>query len=472
MVRTRFAPSPTGFLHIGGVRTALFSWLYAKRHGGEFVVRIEDTDTRRNQQGAIQGIADAMQWLNIDYSRWVLQSECRPSHQAAVQQLLHTGCAYHCYCTQEEIEEMRVAARRKGLKPRYDGRCRERDKAPAGATTSVVRLRTPQTGDMVVEDLVQGKVIFANAELDDLVLLRADGAPTYNLAAVVDDYEMQITHVVRGDDHLNNTPRQMHIYQALGWQVPHYAHLPLILDLEGHKLSKRSAASNVLSHQQSGILPEALLNCLLRLGWSHGDQELFDHRQMIELFDLASVNKTAARFDPAKLLWFNQQYMRTAEDDSLARLLQPRLHSHGVQETDKGPPLMELVAVQKSRTRTLEEMAVQSLCFYQNDLRCDEKAWKKHLRLSVLDALRDFHTVCQDLPAWEQSALQQCITDCAARHELKIGKLAQPVRVAITGAAASPGIQETLYFVGRERTLERLQKAIAWVQQRVQADAE
>ncbi len=460
-VRTRFAPSPTGFLHIGGVRTALFSWLYAKHHGGKFMLRIEDTDVERNSEDAVKGILDAMDWLGLDHTGAIFQSKRLSLYQEAVGRLLESGCAYHCYCSREELDQMRQAALREGKKPRYDGRCRERGRPADRNSNPVIRFRNPQRGMVVLDDLVQGSVVFDNQELDDLVLMRSNGLPTYNLTAVVDDHAMGITHVIRGDDHLNNTPRQLNIYQAFAWDPPAYAHIPLILDAQGGKLSKRSGDSNVLHYWQQGFLPDALLNYLLRLGWSHGDEELFDRTRMIELFDLSALSKSAARLNPDKLLWLNQHYLRAADDARLASLLRGYLFEYGVENTEDGPDLEALVGVQKHRTNTLRAMAEQSVCFYLREQKCvNRQALKQYLPPALLRPLRDFRNACEGLQTWDQQALLQCVKDCASRHQLKLGKLAQPIRVAVTGEDVSPGIGDTLYLLGKSRTLQRLDQAI------------
>ena len=359
-VITRFAPSPTGYLHIGGIRTALFSWLYARRHQGEFVLRIEDTDRERSSAAAVNVILEGMAWLGLDHDRDIVyQSRRTEMYQAVLQRLLDEDRAYHCYCTREELDAMRREAMSRGEKPRYNGKCRNSSRPPSATDAPVVRFKNPLDGEVIVDDLIQGRVVISNRELDDLVLARSDGSPTYNLTVVVDDADMGVTHVMRGDDHLNNTPRQINIFDALGIAAPTYAHIPLILDADGKKLSKRHGAASVLEYRDQGYLPEALLNYLVRLGWSHGDQEIFSIDEMIELFDIGQVNKAAAALNPDKLAWLNQHYLRESNAERVACLLKVKLVKLGVDVT--GPPnLKEVAGIQKERVKTIAEMAEQS----------------------------------------------------------------------------------------------------------------
>ncbi|MGI9229261.1 MAG: glutamate--tRNA ligase [Gammaproteobacteria bacterium] len=465
VVRTRFAPSPTGDLHIGGVRTALFSWLYAKHCGGEFLLRVEDTDQQRSSESAIEGILQGLHWLGLEPDQSaVFQSQNLPRHQAAIRQLLEQDKAYRCYCSKAELDEMREQARARGDKPRYDGRCRNRTDAPAGIDP-VIRFKTPLGGEVLIDDLIQGQVVYQNQELDDLIIARSDDTPTYNLTVVVDDRDMGISHVIRGDDHLNNTPRQIHIFHALDSTPPHYAHLPLILGADGKKLSKRDGTAGILAYREQGFLPRAVLNYLLRLGWSHGDQELFSLEEMIELFDISDVNKSAAALNPDKLDWVNQHYMQTTP---VADLLQPVLEHFrqaGI-DPDAGPPLHDLLTVQKERVKNLAELTEQSRCFYQDFTEFIEPAAKKHLRPVILPALESLHEQLTQLDDWDVATLKAAIDRTAEQQGLKLGKIAQPLRVAVTGTAVSPSIDATLVLLGKDRVLSRLALALDYIRKR------
>ncbi len=467
-VRTRFAPSPTGMLHIGGVRTALFSWLYARHCNGEFVLRIEDTDRERSTDEAVQVIIDGMAWLGLESDQpLVYQSQRGERYAEVIQQLLEKGDAYHCYCSRESLDEMREAAMARGEKPRYDGRCRNPATASPAHDKPVVRFKNPLDGDVVVQDLVQGNVVFQNSELDDLIISRSDGSPTYNLCVVVDDMDMGISHVMRGDDHLNNTPRQMNLLKALGAEAPSYAHIPMILGPDGKKLSKRHGTVSVLQYREEGILPGALLNYLVRLGWSHGDQEVFSLEEMIKLFDIADVNKAASAINPEKLLWLNQQYIRDASDAALAGIMTEKFSAMGI-PTDDGPALEKLVAVQKERVKDLNELLDQSRCFYEDFDEFDAAAAKKHLRPVIAEPLASLRDRLAGLANWEKEPLHQALESTAGEFELKLGKIAQPLRVAVTGAGVSPSIDDTLFLVGRERCLARLEMALDYIKQRAE----
>lgn len=460
---TRFAPSPTGLLHIGGVRTALFSWLYARRHGGRFLLRIEDTDRERSTPEAVRVILDGLQWLGLDWDgEPCYQTERFPRYREIIDLLLDKGRAYRCACSTERLARLRDEALRNGLKPRYDRLCRDRYVAAKGA---VVRFKTPLAGHVSVPDRVRGEVSFANRELDDLIIARSDGSPTYNLTVVVDDMDMAVSHVIRGDDHLNNTPRQINIFNALGAPVPRYAHIPMILDADGRKLSKRAGAASVLQYRDEGFLPAALLNYLVRLGWASGDREVFSVAEMIAEFDIAAVNKSAASINPDKLRWLNQHYLKNADDTLLAEALNARLEQMAV-AVDQGPPLAELVAVQKQRTETLKDMAEQSVCFFQDFAEYQAGAAKKHLRPVVLEPLIALKAELENLPRWTNENIRATIEAVAARFALKMPRLAQPLRVLVTGAGVSPAIDHTLRLAGRARTLERMEKGIAFIQKR------
>jgi glutamyl-tRNA synthetase len=468
-VKTRFAPSPTGDLHIGGIRTALFSWLYARHHGGEFVLRVEDTDRQRSTPEAIDIILDGMNWLGLDCDEGpIYQSHRSERYQEVIQELLEKDQAYFCYCSREELEEMRAEAMERGEKPRYDGRCRSRHRPPEDHPPPVIRFKNPPDGEVVINDLIQGQVVYRNTELDDLIIARADGSATYNLSVVVDDMDMGISHVIRGDDHLNNTPRQINIFRALDTPPPEYAHIPLILGPDGKKLSKRHGAASVLAYRDQGFLPEALLNYLVRLGWSHGDQEIFSLEEMIRLFDISDVNKSAAAINPDKLLWLNQHYLQAADDERLAGLFEESLNKAGL-DPASGPPCVELVAVQKHRVKTLVEMVEQSRCFYEDFEGFDENAAKKHLRPAVLEPLQTLREQLSGLSDWTDQALQGVVERVAGECGLKLGKLAQPLRVAVTGSAVSPSIDVTLRLLGQARTILRLDRALDYIRRRAAA---
>jgi glutamyl-tRNA synthetase len=458
-VRSRFAPSPTGFLHIGGVRTALFSWLLARRHGGTFVLRIEDTDRARSTEEAIQVILDGMEWLGLRADEGPLYQTDRFDRYAEVaRQLQADGHAYHCYCSKEELDEMRAAQMKRGEKPRYDGRCRDR-KEPREGVSPVLRFRTPDDGEVVVDDQVFGRVVFENRELDDLVLLRSDGVPTYNFSVVVDDMDMGITHVVRGDDHLNNTPRQINMYRALGAEPPVFAHVPMILGPDGAKLSKRHGAVSVLQYRQEGYLPEALLNYLVRLGWSHGDQEIFSIEEMIRLFDIADVNKSASSFNPEKLLWLNQHYIKEAPAARLAIDLQWQLERLGV-ATAGGPPLEAVAEAYRERAKTLHEMAQAALFFFQDFENYHDKAAEKHLGPESKEPLLRLRNGLAKLEDWRAEAVHALVQAISEDLGLKMGKVAQPLRVAVSGGPVSPPIDITVALLGKEKVLARLDRAL------------
>ncbi len=461
-LRTRFAPSPTGYLHIGGVRTALFCWLYARRHGGRFLLRIEDTDRERSTAEAVDVILDAMEWLGLTWDEGpVFQSQRTERYQQVAQQLIEAGAAYHCYCTSQELDERRQAQITAGTKPRYDGRCRQAT-APRDGVSPVVRFRNPDSGTVLVADDVHGSVEFDNAELDDLIIMRSDGSPTYNFTVVVDDADLEVTHVIRGDDHLNNTPRQVNIFAALGRPVPHYAHVPMILGGDGARLSKRHGSVNVLNYRDEGYLPEALLNYLVRLGWSHGDQEVFDLDELTELFDLKAVNKSAATFDPEKLLWLNQHYIMNGDSARLSLLLSEQLQKLGV-DPAAGPGLQAVVDAYKERAQTMAEMAEKCRYLFEEFADYAPKAAKKHLRVVAAAPLAAVRSRLEALLDWNPDPIEESVKAVATELELGLGKVAQPIRVAVTGDAASPGIGVTLAILGRDKTLARLDRALQFV---------
>jgi len=453
-VRTRFAPSPTGFLHIGGARTALFSWAYARRHGGAFVLRIEDTDLERSTKESVDAILDGLKWLGIDWDEGpYFQMQRLARYQQVAEQLIAAGHAYYDYMTREELELLRKQQIQRGEKPRYDGRWRPeraKGKTPPANVPPVVRFRTPGEGEVGWNDLVKGPISFPNAELDDLVLLRADGVPTYNFGVVVDDVDMDITHVIRGDDHVNNTPRQIHIFEALEARLPLFAHVPMILGADGERLSKRHGAVSVLQYRDEGYLPEALLNYLVRLGWSHGDEEIFAREQFIEWFDLEHVSRSPAQFNPEKLAWLNQQYIKAADDARLAALLEPELRRRGAQPGG-GPPLARVVALVKDRASSIQQLADEAMLFYMvwvqpKDLVVDEKS---RIALRTLKARLGSVT-------WERAAINDAIKDVAKTSGLKMPQVAMPLRHIVTGRSQTPSIDAVLELLGRERVLTRL----------------
>ncbi len=464
-VRVRFAPSPTGFLHIGGARTALFNWLYARSKGGKCFLRIEDTDRSRSTDEAIEAILDALQWLGLPWDKWegsdsnpVRQTERFEVYRKKVFELLDRGLAYRCYCTAEELESRRKEALLHGRVPRYDGRCRNRSSPPEGATgkSFAIRFAAPPEGEITIDDQVKGRVTFDAAVMDDLIILRSDGTPTYNLCVVVDDMDMRITDVIRGDDHLNNTPRQIGLYRAFGYPIPSFAHLSMILGSDKTRLSKRHGATAVQQYRQEGYLPEAIVNYLVRLGWSHKDQEIFSLSELVEKFAMQQVGKSAATFNPEKLLWINAHYIKTGASDRIATLLRPHLEKLGI-ETDKiDPAYMELVVLAlRERSRTLVEMADSAACFFSEDVTVDDKA-NNVLTEKALPILKAVYNQLLETP-FDHHSLEEGFTAVGVALGCKLGDLAQPVRAAVTGRTVSPGIFDVITLLGKDRTLHRLQ---------------
>ncbi|MED5508687.1 MAG: glutamate--tRNA ligase [Pseudomonadota bacterium] len=461
-IRTRFAPSPTGYLHVGGARTALFSWLYARKHGGQFILRIEDTDLERSTAESVNAILEGMTWLGLTYDEGPFyQTKRFDRYKEVIEQLMQQGDAYYCYCSKEELEAMREEQRANKQKPRYDGRCRHRT-APEPGVQPVIRFKNPTEGSVVVKDVIRGNVEFSNKELDDLIIARPDGTPTYNLTVVVDDMDMKLTHVIRGDDHLNNSPRQINLYHALGVEPPVFAHVPMILGDDGARLSKRHGAVSVMSYRDQGYLPEALLNYLVRLGWSHGDQEVFSIDEMTQLFDIEDVNKAASSFNPEKLLWLNQQYIKNSSPEHVASHLSWHMGQLGIDPAE-GPALTEVVKTQQERAKTLVEMATNSAFFYREVTEYDEKAAKKNLNEASLPLLEDMLTRLANVPEWLAEPVHAEVKACAEANAVGMGKVAQPIRVAITGNTVSPPLDVTLALLGRERTLAAMTKAINWI---------
>jgi glutamyl-tRNA synthetase len=458
--RTRFAPSPTGYLHIGGARTALYCWLEARRHGGQFILRIEDTDQERNTQAAIDAILQAMDWLGLDYDEGpVYQTARLDRYREVAEQMVATGTAYYAYETRAELDAMREAAMAKNEKPRYNGAYREQAAGFRDVPDRVIRFCNPLDGSVAWNDKVKGWIEIANSELDDLVILRSDGYPTYNFAVVVDDLDMRITDVVRGDDHVNNTPRQINIYQALGADVPAFAHLPMILDQEGAKLSKRTGAADVMQYRDAGYLPHALLNYLARLGWSHGDQEIFSIAEMTALFDLKDVHAKAARLDPAKLGWLNQQYLKTDDPVAVAAHLQWHLREIGL-DLANGPDPVDVVVALRDRVQTLRDMAERAAVWYLPLTHYDEAAVAKHLGAAARAPLSAVRERLAALGTWNVEAIGVVLHDTAEALGLGMGKVAQPLRVAITGTQVSPDIAHTVYLAGPSEALARIDAAL------------
>ena len=461
-IRTRFAPSPTGFLHVGGARTALFCWLQARKEAGTFILRIEDTDLERSTEASVEAILQGMAWLGLQEDEGpYYQSQRFERYAEVLEQLRSQGLAYPCTCSKERLEALRAEQMAAGLKPRYDGRCRDREVLDEGVAP-VMRFRNPTDGEVVFHDQVRGPVRFANEELDDLVIARPDGSPTYNFCVVVDDMDMEISLVIRGDDHINNTPRQINIYHALGATPPDFAHVPMILGEDGARLSKRHGAVSVLQYRELGYLPHALLNYLVRLGWSHGDQEVFTREEMIELFDIEAVNRKAAAFDHEKLKWLNQHWMKTLPPEEVAIELQPQLERLGL-DPAQGPALEDLISVQAERVQTLVELVEASRWCFEEFEDFDAGAAKKHLRPVAAEPLQALRERLQALDDWTPEALDGAVKAVVAELEIGFGKLAQPLRVALTGAGMSPSIDQTLWLVGKERSLERMDRALAFI---------
>ncbi len=460
MIRTRFAPSPTGYLHVGGARTALFSWAYARRHGGQFVLRIEDTDLERSTEQSKNAILESLSWLGIDWDEGpFFQMQRLERYKEIAQQLIAAGHAYRCWATKEELDALREQQRARGEKPRYDGRWRPERAAAAGLKAPadrapVVRFRTPEEGEVGWNDLVKGAISFPNAELDDLVILRADGVPTYNFGVVVDDLDMKITHVIRGDDHVNNTPRQIHIFRALGTQLPAFAHVPMILGADGERLSKRHGAVSVTQYRDEGILPEALLNYLARLGWSHGDEEVFSTAQFIEWFDLEHVSRSAAQFNPEKLTWLSQQHLKAASDERLATLVEPRLRQLGA-SPERGPALRAVIALLKERSTTIVHLAEEAALFYLEP-HPSAGLVEEHLTEAVRPALRTLKARLAEIPQWNNASISAAMKAALASSGLKMPQLAMPLRVIVTGRLQTPSIDAVLELLGREIVLARL----------------
>ncbi len=469
--RTRFAPSPTGYLHVGGVRTALYSYLVARQQQGQFILRIEDTDVARSSKESVQAILDGMQWLGLDYDEGPFyQMQRMERYREVIQQMFDDGHAYRCYCTPEELDAMRSQQRANGEKPRYDGRCRERQDQPDDQPY-VMRFKNPTEGVVAWDDLVKGRIEIANCELDDLIIARTDGTPTYNFTVVVDDWDMRISEVIRGDDHVNNTPRQINLLKALGATVPQYAHVPMILGEDAKRLSKRHGAVSVMQFRDMGYLPEALVNYLVRLGWSSGDQEVFSREEMIAQFSLQNVSRSPAAFDTKKLNWLNQHYMKTLPLEQVADALQWHYQQFGV-DVSQGPAVTELIPVMAQRVDTLRQLAEQTRYFYQDFDQFDPAAAKKHLRVVAAEPLLAVKQRLSTLAEWTTTAIDHAIEATAAELDIGMGKIGMPLRVAVTGAGQSPALDQTVQWIGQQRVLQRIDQALAFIAARAQRGEE
>jgi glutamyl-tRNA synthetase len=464
-IRTRFAPSPTGYLHVGGARTALFNWLYARHTGGKFILRIEDTDQVRSTEASVQAIFDALAWLEIDWDEGpFFQSQREAIYLEYLEKLVDSGHAYYCTCTPEQIEAMREKARAEGAKPRYDGTCREKGLEPQPG--AVLRFKAPTGGQTVIDDRIKGRIVFANDELDDFVVQRSDGTPTSNFAVVVDDLTMRINTIIRGDDHVMNTPKQILLYQALGAQLPEFAHVPMVLGSDRTRLSKRHGATSVTAYRDMGLLPDAFINYLARLGWSFGDQEFFTRSELIEKFSLENVGKSAGIFDPVKLQALNADHIQAAAPPTIAAHLKPFLLKEALDAADDDY-LNALIPTLQPRSKTLADMSAQARFYFTEPVVLDEGAAKKFLKGNVLEPLRELVEKLAELGDFSEKDLESVFVALMEAHQIKLGKIAQPVRVALTGTSVSPGIFEIITVLGKQRVLSRLRAAIAYIEKRV-----
>ena len=470
-VRTRFAPSPTGSLHLGSIRTALFNWLYARHHKGTFILRVEDTDRIRSSKENIEAILEGMSWLGLEPDEGpIFQTDRYERYKEVISEWLNEGKAYYCYCTKERLDQLRASQMSDGLKPRYDRKCRDGKNVKKGVHP-VVRFRNPLNGSVIIKDQVKGNVIFENSELDDLIIARSDGTPTYNFTVVVDDFDMKITHVIRGDDHLNNTPRQINMFNALGVEPPFYAHLPMILGSDGAKLSKRHGADDIRVYREKGYLSQAILNYMVRLGWSYGDQEIFSIEEMIKYFNISNINHSASSFNPQKLSWINQQHIISLPSDKLGLSLAPFLKKAGI-NISNGPALSEVADGFKERSETLYQMAHDARYCFEDFNEIDSKAAKKNLRKVILQPLREVRNAFFNIRSWEKDLILEIIKEIAESHEIKMGKLGQPIRVAVTGNSVSPPIDTVLMLIGKEKSIARLDFAIKFIESRSTQDVD
>ncbi|WP_241647454.1 glutamate--tRNA ligase [Rosenbergiella metrosideri] len=465
-IKTRFAPSPTGYLHVGGARTALYSWLYARHNHGDFVLRIEDTDLERSTPEAIEAIMDGMNWLSLNWDEGpYYQTKRFDRYNQVIDQMLEADTAYRCYCSRERLEALREQQMEAGEKPRYDGCCRDTEHGHTPDEPHVVRFRNPQEGSVIFDDQIRGPIEFSNQELDDLIIRRTDGSPTYNFCVVVDDWDMGITHVIRGEDHINNTPRQINILKAIGAEVPIYAHVSMILGDDGKKLSKRHGAVGVMQYRDDGFLPEALLNYLVRMGWAHGDQEIFTIDEMVQLFQLDAVSKSASAFNTEKLLWLNHHYITTLAPEYVATQLQWHIDQQQI-DTRTGPELAKLVTLLGDRCKTLKEMAETCRYFYEDFNEFDADAAKKHLRPVARQPLELISAKLAALTEWTTEAIHNAIEQTAAELEVGMGKVGMPLRVAVTGAGQSPALDVTVEAIGQQRSVNRIAQALAFISER------
>lgn len=467
MIRTRFAPSPTGYLHIGGARTALFCWLFSKKMGGEFILRIEDTDRERSTETSVQAILDAMEWLQLDYDEGPFyQTDRFDRYKEVIQQLITNNQAYYCSCSKQRLEKLREQQMANKEKPRYDGCCRHKGLSGEESDDLVVRFSNPQQGEVYFRDLVKGGIRVSNSELDDLIIQRSDGTPTYNLTVVVDDMDMAITHVVRGDDHVNNTPRQINIFEALNARVPEYAHVPMILGEDGRRLSKRHGAVSVMQYYEEGFLPDALLNYLVRLGWSHGDQEIFTRDELKQLFSLDAINRAPSAFNPEKLLWLNQHYLKHSDLNEIIDLVRQRLLKTGV-TFDESLDISIIVELYRERVKTINELAHSITYFFQDFDEFDPKAARKTLKNTALEPLHMLQQHFAQLDDWDSEDIHQCIATITETLQVNMGKVGQPLRVAVTGGSFSPPIDQTVAMIGKQNTMNRIQRAIDYINQNI-----
>lgn len=465
-IKTRFAPSPTGYLHVGGARTALYSCLYSRHNNGEFVLRIEDTDLERSTQEAIDAIMDGMNWLSLNWDEGpYYQTKRFDRYHAVIDQMLSAGTAYRCYCSKTRLDNLREEQMARGEKPRYDGYCRSHAHNHTPNELHVVRFRNPQQGSVIFEDQIRGPIEFSNLELDDLIIRRTDGSPTYNFCVVIDDWDMKITHVIRGEDHINNTPRQINILTALGAPIPVYAHVSMILGDDGKKLSKRHGAVSVMQYRDDGYLPEALLNYLVRLGWSHGDQEIFNREEMISYFSLDAINKSASAFNTDKLLWLNHHYINSLPAEYVATHLAWHIEQQGI-DTQIGPRLADLVKLLGERCKTLKEIASSCRYFYQDFATFDGDAGKKHLRPIARLPLETVRTKLAAISNWTCKNVHHAIETTATELEIGMGKVGMPLRVAVTGAGQSPSVDATVHAIGQNRSLKRIDNALVYINER------
>ncbi len=458
-IKTRFAPSPTGHLHIGGARTALFNWLFARHHGGKFVLRIEDTDLERSTQESVDAIFEGLGWLGLDWDEEPeYQSRRTDIYMKQIDKLLEEGKAYRCYCSKEELDEKRAKAMTEGKKPKYDGKCRQRSEQPEGKPFTI-RFKAPTTGFTAFDDMIKRKVSFENAELDDLIIARTDGSPTYNFVVVIDDATMGITHIIRGDDHLNNTPRQILLYEALGYAIPTFGHVPLILGEDKKRLSKRHGATSVMAYKDMGYLPHALINYLARLGWSHGDQELFSIDELVKYFDSDQIGKSAGIFNPEKLLWLNAHYIKESSNDALAKLIKPLIKDSGTDLTG-GPDLTSLIAILKDRVKTIVELADMVKSYYLEDVEIDEALAKKLLTSETTKVLKELASGIETLESFEGDEVEKFFKEFMTEKGLKMKNIGPAVRVALTGGTASPGIFEVIAILRKKKSVSRIKRAI------------